>query len=224
MAADTLYNELERQILLGILRPRERLVEADLCRKLQVSRTLLREVLQRLEGVGLVTLSPNRGAIVRDFSPKDIEDLYFVRSVLERAVARLIVERVTTQDLHELGALNQEFERACERQDMAGMILTNIAFHRRMAQISGNPFLCRHLNISRLQTNQIRYIAWANRDRVRESRQDHQEMLAALFRRDAAAFEAALFRHVAGGKKDYQEIYSHQYPEAPSNSLAVRRG
>jgi DNA-binding GntR family transcriptional regulator len=107
---------------------------------------------------------------------------------------------------------------------MASMILTNLAFHRRMSQVSGNPFLCRHLDISRLQTNQIRYIAWANRDRVRESRQDHHEMLDALSRRDAAAFEAALFRHVAGGKKDYQEIYSHHYQEESPEPMAARRG
>lgn len=224
MTADGVYQELERQIILGMLRPRERLVEADLCRRLGISRTLLREMLQRLEGVGLITLTPNRGAVVRDFSSKEIEDLYFVRSLLERAVAPLIVERVTAEDLHELGILNRQFEEACERQNMADMILTNLAFHRRMSQVCGNPFLYRLLDISRLQTNQIRYIAWSRRDRVQDSRRDHQGMLAALAHGDAAAFEAALLRHVAGGKRDYQEIYSHQYQEASSEPKAVRRG
>ncbi len=223
MTALEVYQELERQIILGVLRPRERLVEADLSRKLGVSRTLLREMFQRLEGVGLVALSPNRGAVVRDFSPKEIEDLYFVRSLLERAVAPLIVERVTPQDLRELGALNRRFEDACNRQDMADMIWTNINFHRRLSRVCGNSFLYRLLDVSRLQTNQIRYIAWANRDRVRESRRDHQEMLAALARRDEAAFETALLRHVAGGKKDYHEIYSHHYPAVPEEPPPAQR-
>jgi DNA-binding GntR family transcriptional regulator len=223
MMAEEIYQELVRQIILGVLRPRERLVEADLSQRLGVSRTLLREMFQRLEGVGLVTLNPNRGAVVRDFNPKEIEDLYFVRSLLERAVAPLIEEQVTAEDLEQLNALNRQFEDACERQDMAAMIWTNITFHRRMSQVSGNPFLCRLLDISRLQTNQIRYVAWTNRDRVRESRQDHQDMLAALLRHDAAAFEAALFRHVGGGKKDYLEIYSHHYQETPAGPQAGRR-
>jgi DNA-binding GntR family transcriptional regulator len=224
MTADGVYQELERQIILGMLRPRERLVEADLCRRLGISRTLLREMLQRLEGMGLITLTPNRGAVVRDFSTKEIEDLYFVRSLLERAVAPLIVERVTAEDLRELNILSRQFEEACERQDMAGMILTNIAFHRRMSQVCGNPFLCRLLDISRLQTNQIRYIAWSRRDRVQDSRRDHHDMLAALAHGAVAAFEAALLRHVAGGKRDYEEIYSHQYQEVSPEPKAVRRG
>jgi DNA-binding GntR family transcriptional regulator len=144
--------------------------------------------------------------------------------LLERAVAPLIVERVTAEDLRDLNILNRQFEEACERQNMAGMILTNIAFHRRMSQVCGNPFLYKLLDISRLQTNQIRYIAWSRRDRVQDSRRDHQDMLAALAHGAVAAFEAALLRHVAGGKRDYHEIYSHQYQEVSPEPKAVRRG
>jgi DNA-binding GntR family transcriptional regulator len=79
-----------------------------------------------------------------------------------------------------------------------------------MSEVSRNPFLCQLLDISRLQTNQIRYIVWMDPVRVRESLRDHRDMLAALAARDRPRFETALFRHVAGGKRDYQEIYSHQ--------------
>ncbi|MFA5027694.1 MAG: MGMT family protein [Candidatus Methylomirabilota bacterium] len=220
MNGGQVYAALERQIIQGALQPRERLVEADLCRKLGVSRTLLREVLRRLEGVGLVVLSPNRGAVVRDFGPEEIEDLYVVRLVLERAVAERIVERITPGDLRELRALNREFEAACRHETMADMIWTNIAFHRRMSAVSGSPFLCQFLDISRLQTNQIRYLVWANRRRIRESRRDHRDMLAALSRKDRTAFEMALFRHVAGGKRDYQEIYLRQRTGTPGDGSA----
>ncbi len=52
-------------------------------------------------------------------------------------------------------------------------------------------------------------------ERVEESIRDHREMLAALARKDAAAFETALFHHVAGGKGDYQRIFPIGEPEAP---------
>jgi DNA-binding GntR family transcriptional regulator len=210
--------ELERQIVIGMLRPRERLLAEDLCRKLGISRTLVREVLQRLEGVGLVALTPNRGAVVRDFNPKEIDDLFFVRSTLERAMASLIVERVTSEDLQELSRLNQEFEDACDRKDMAVMILADVNFHRRMSELSGNSFLAKHLHTSRLQTNQISYIAWASKERAQQSCQDHRDMVAALSARDCSALQETLFRHTARGKKDYTEIYSHQYPEVVSES------
>lgn len=221
MNGDQVYAELERLIILGALRPRERLVEAEFCRKLGVSRTLLREVLRRLEGIGLVTLHPNRGAVVRDFSPREVEDLYFVRGVLERAVAGLIVERVGAADLRELRALHRQFAAACRQKAMAAMIVSNLTFHRRMSQVSGNPFLCQLLDISRLQTNQVRYIVWMDPLRVRESLQDHRDMLAALAAKHRGRFETALFRHVAGGKRDYHAVYSSHWSDGPPGGRAT---
>lgn len=207
MNGEAVYVELEREIILGHLKPRERLVESELCRRLGISRTLLREVFRRLEGAGLVSFQPNRGVVVRDFTPQEVEDVYSLRTVLERAAAPLIVERVTPTDLKALRKLQKDFEGMCRRRDMAGMILTNMAFHRRLSQISRNQFLCQFLEISRVQTHQIRYLAWLDAGRVQESIREHREILAALTQRDVLRFERAVLRHLEGGKGDYRRIF-----------------
>ncbi|MEI8190312.1 MAG: GntR family transcriptional regulator, partial [candidate division NC10 bacterium] len=166
MNGESIYRLLEREIILGHLKPRERLLEAELCRRLGISRTLLREVFRRLEGAGLLTLQPNRGAVVRDFSPQEVEDVYYLRSALERAAIPLILSRVRPADLRALRELQRDFECACRAADMGDMILSNLAFHRRLSEISGNPFLCKSLEISNLQTQQIRYVAWLGAARV----------------------------------------------------------
>jgi DNA-binding GntR family transcriptional regulator len=204
---ESIYQMLEREIILGHLKPRERLLEAELCRRLGVSRTLLREVFRRLEGVGLVTLQPNRGVAVRDFTYQEVEDVYYLRTALERAAIPLIVARVRPADLRALRGLQREFERACRTADMGGMILSNLAFHRRLSQISGNPFLYKSLEISHLQTQQIRYLAWLDAARVQTSIRGHRQIVAALARRSAAAYEQAVLTHLAGGKGDYQRIF-----------------
>lgn len=204
---ESIYQMLERELILGRLKPRERLLEAELCRRLGISRTLLREVFRRLEGAGLVTLQPNRGVVVRDFSLQEVEDVYYLRTALERAAIPLIVERVRPADIRALRELQREFERACRAVDMGGMILSNLAFHRRLSQISGNPFLYKSLEISHLQTQQIRYVAWLDPARVQKSIREHRQILAALARRSTAAYEQALVTHLAGGKGDYQRIY-----------------
>lgn len=204
---ESIYQILEREIILGHLKPRERLLEAELCRRLGVSRTLLREAFRRLEGVGLVTLQPNRGVVVRDFTLEEVEDVYYLRTALERAAIPLIVARVRPADLRALRELQREFERACRRADMGGMILSNLAFHRRLSQISGNPFLYKSLEISHLQTQQIRYLAWLDAARVQMSIREHRQIVAALARRSAAAYEQAVFTHLTGGKRDYQRIF-----------------
>jgi len=210
MTAEEVYKELEREIIIGILKPRERLVEAELCKKLVISRTLLREVFRRMEGVGLITLNPNRGAIVRDFTPEEIEDVYFVRIYLEKAASPLILQKIDPESLKELRNLNRDFGEACRKHDLAAMIFANLAFHRRLSQVSGNSFLCQFLEISRLQTHQGRYTSWLDKKRVRESLRDHKEMLSALARKDLAKFEAATLRHHEAGKRDYQKIFAIQ--------------
>ena len=210
MTAEEVYKELERGIIIGILKPRERLVEADLCKKLGISRTLLREVFRRLEGAGLITLNPNRGVVVHDFTPEEIEDVYFIRIQLEMAAAPLIIQKITSEKLKELRNLNQDFKKACLKNDMVGMILGNLDFHRRLIQATGNPFLCQFLEMSRLQTHQVRYISWADKKRIGQSLKDHKEMLSALARKDLTKFEAVTKKHLEAGKRDYQQIFLSQ--------------
>jgi DNA-binding GntR family transcriptional regulator len=172
-----------------------------------VSRTLLREGFRRLEGVGLVTLQPNRGVVVRDFTVQEVEDVSSLRSALERAAIPLIIARLRPADLRPQRELQREFERACRTADMGGLILSNLAFHRRLSQISGNPFLYKSLEISSLQTQQIRYLAGLDAARVQTSMREHRQIVAALARRCAAAYEQAVLTHLAGGKADYQRIF-----------------
>jgi DNA-binding GntR family transcriptional regulator len=185
---DAVYAALEREIILGRLKPRERLLESEMCRRLGVSRTLLREVFRRLEGAGLVALQPNRGVVVRDFTPQEVEDVYYLRTVLERAAVPLIIRRLTPADLKALRGIEREFEAACRRADMAGMILSKF------------------LQISHLQTHQILHLAWLDARRLEESIREHRAILAALTRRDAAGLERAVEEHLHRGKEDYRRI------------------
>lgn len=207
MNGESVYQALEREIILGHLKPRERLLESQLCRRLGVSRTLLREVFRRLEGAGLVTLQPNRGVVVRDFTAQEVEDVYYLRTVLEQAAVPLIVKRLTPADLGALREIEAEFERACRQGDMVGMILSNLAFHRRLDEVSGNRFLCQFLAISHLQTQQIRYMAWLGGRGVQGSIREHRAILAALARRDAARFGQAVEKHLQHGWGDYRRTF-----------------
>lgn len=207
MTSDAVYRLLEKEIILGHLKPRERLPESAICRRLKASRTLLREVFRRLEGAGLVTLQPNRGVAVRDFSPSEVEDVYYLRTALERAAIPLIIQRVRPEDIRNLRKLAVEFEAACRRGAMAAMILTNLAFHRRLTQVSGNTFLQQALAVSHLQTHQIRYVAWLSPARVQRSIREHKTILMALVRHDGPALWRVVRAHLTAGREDYRRIF-----------------
>lgn len=210
MTAEEVYKRLESEIILGILMPRERLIEGELCRKMKISRTLLREVFRRLEGVGLVSFQRNRGVAVRDFSQEEIEQVYFVRSILEKAAAPLIVQNITTEGLKRLRSLNHEFEEASLNADIGRMILANLSFHRGIWRITGNVFLCRMLQISQLHTDQVRYIIWSDTERIQRSVKEHREMLSGLAERDRTKYEEAVESQLDGAQTDYRRVFSVQ--------------
>lgn len=79
-----IVQRLEEEIALGLLRPRERLVEEDLLARFKTKRHVVRQVLIDLELMGIVSRPPNRGAMVRDIGAQEIDEIYFMRELLER--------------------------------------------------------------------------------------------------------------------------------------------
>jgi DNA-binding GntR family transcriptional regulator len=90
---------------------------------------------------------------------------------------------------------------------MADIILLNLAFHRRLDGISGNAFLRQYLQNSRMLSQLVRYMVWQSEARIQKSVEDHQSMLDALTRRNAAAFERAVVGHLTMGERDLERIY-----------------
>lgn len=208
MTADEVYRWLEQEIIVGALKPRERLLELALCEQLGISRTLLREVFRRLEGGGLVRFQPNRGVAVRDFTPEEIEEVYSVRLVLEKMAAPFVIERVTKEDLRTLRQLNRAFEMACKRADRPAMVLTNRAFHEQLVRVGGNRFLCQLLNTAFLHTHQARHLAWADEQSGRQSVREHTDILSAVAEKDVASYVAVIEKHLARGKSDYKRVFA----------------
>ena len=117
------------------------------------------------------------------------------------------MQRVRPVDIRDLRKLAGEFEAACRRGAMAAMILTNLAFHRQLTQMSRNAFLQQSLATSHLQTHQIRYVAWLSPARVQRSIRGHKTILMALVRRDGAALWRVVRAHLAAGREDYRRIF-----------------
>lgn len=104
------YAEIRARILNGAFRPHERLIEERLARELGMSRTPIRQALTRLEAEGLVTLIPNRGAIVCSYSVQDVVEIYDLRALLEGHAARRAASEITGNELDRLRKLVEGME------------------------------------------------------------------------------------------------------------------
>ncbi len=139
----SVYERLRELIVSGELPDDARISEAELAERLRVSRTPVREALERLHGDGLVD-AHGRGVRLVMLSPAGLRDVYRVRGALEALAAELVAERqrageiapAALADLERMAAGADEATRAA---DLAGGAARNRAFHLRIAELAGNP-------------------------------------------------------------------------------------
>ena len=141
------YLQIKRNILEGSLSEGAKLTEDVLAAQLGISKSPVREALNRLESEGLVTIEPRRGAYVRTFSLQEVADLYALREVLE--VHAVGLAKLTPDFLDELAASITRIKRDLEARNTIAYVEEDIRFHNLIATATGNSELCRVLeNIS----------------------------------------------------------------------------
>jgi DNA-binding GntR family transcriptional regulator len=133
------YSRIKQAILSGDFQPGEPLIETVLAEWCEVSRTPIREALNRLEQDGMVVRT-DRGLVVREDSPDDVLDLYETRITLEAAAARVAAERRTFHDLLQMKELANSMTTMKSRDPQA-MAEANERFHRSVWRASHNRSL-----------------------------------------------------------------------------------
>ena len=210
---DKLAAELQARVLSGELPSGTRLRQESLAEQYGVSRTPVREALRKLQASGLVELEPNRGALVRRLSPREIRDAYEVRAELEALAAGLAAERIRPEQLDRLHRAQAQFERALEQTVSArarqrgngvtgkGTALwgrANDEFHQTIQEASGNGAIVgalEHLHRS-LPRDLSRIVLGENTTLLRENVAEHRAILDALERHDVAGARELMHRHV----------------------------
>lgn len=132
---------LMEMILDGTLKPGERLLEIELQKHLEVSRSPLREAFRDLEKKGLVKIIPRKGAYVKEITRKDIEENFPVRATLEGLAAREAYPKIDDEKLAEMGEALDGMRKACEDEDVVGYRNNHTIFHDVFIQASGNQLL-----------------------------------------------------------------------------------
>jgi len=195
--------EIEAAILSGTLKPRERLVEMDLISRYGVSRTVIREALQRLEARGLIRTAPFRGATVADLNVEEIEELYFARVAIEKTAAGLVLNHIRPEEIQRLKVLLRELESHLRRKTPQ-MVEKDLEFHRSVYQTCRNRYLCEIIDFLRTKAHIVGYNAWSLPQRIEQSILEHREILRAIEERNRARLEKLVVKHITFSKRSYQ--------------------
>lgn len=128
-------------VMQGHLRPGQKLVEADLCEKMGISRASLREALRRLEAEGLIEMVPNRGPFVAQLGWKEVEDIHDVWAMLTGESVARFTAVATDAEIDELGTAHKQVSEALRNGDsLAQLAATNLFFHH-ILQCNDNKVL-----------------------------------------------------------------------------------
>jgi DNA-binding GntR family transcriptional regulator len=188
------YDVLRRQIVTGELRPNQPLIEVDLAERLQVSRTPVRESLQRLANAGLV-VPRKRGWAVREFTPDEIRQNAEVRMALEGYAANLAATRGSSGDIAAIAAIHER--RLTLRKSDEGMrVKTNREFHDAVMRASGNGRLTDAIYHSGQFYFNVPIALATTGDELALGNADHALIVAAIVKRNGAAAEQAMRAHI----------------------------
>ncbi len=188
------YDHLKGEILSGKLPSGSRLGEIALAQRLGVSRTPVREAVQRLAQAGLVEIMPNRGAKVKTVSTADVEDVYAVREVLDGLAARLAATHRTTTQLETMRAALAKIEQA-DPNDFEMQIAADLEFHAAIAAGSGNLTLKATLTSLSENVARVKLLS-KHTNQSPSTRTAHHDLLEAISKRDATAAEHLAKAHV----------------------------
>ena len=193
---EVIFNTLREAIIVGELKPGERLMEVQLAEKMGVSRTPVREAIRKLELEGLVNMIPRKGAHVADLSVKDIMDALEVRACLDVLATALSAERITDEELKELKRVQLQFVQYVEKGNLQGLVKKDVEFHDIIYNSSRNEKLIQITNNLREQVQRFRVIYLKDYDSTKEIIKEHTEIFEALEKRDRELAQKVAQKHI----------------------------
>ncbi len=194
--ATTAYYRIRRDLLFGDLATSRRLGEQELAQRYSMSRTPVREALQRLALAGFLASGPAGGYLPHKVSARDVREIYELRILLEPLAARLAIEHMTVEQEDALNSLTKAGALALQSKNERELPKLNAEFHSILAAASGNATLARVLSAitDRLAAHQI----FATGDHERQSHLVNglAEIVASLQAKDREAAASAVASHL----------------------------
>lgn len=198
--ASVVADRLRQLITNGTLKPGTTLNERDLCDRLCVSRTPLREAYRVLSADGLISIQPKRGAVVIKHSEADIENIFDVLAVLEGLAIRQAAERASDSELRAIAAQHERMLQKTREGDVGAYFAESMGAHVAINRAAHNPALTATYDRLNRQVQALRYKSNLDRREWELAVEEHERFIRALLARDADAAEIAMRDHLISKK------------------------
>ncbi|WP_417485580.1 GntR family transcriptional regulator, partial [Maricaulis salignorans] len=197
-ASDTAYGKIRSFILSGAAHPGMQLTEEQLAEISGVSRTPVRDAVQRLENEMLLVRSASKRLSVADWSDDEIDEMFTLRAMLESHAAERAARRMDADGVDRLRDINEVLTKAVNRTtpDIATFLKANRQFHDLILARAQSPRLSKLLPALVEQPVVRRTAHQYSRDDLMQSSADHEELIAAFTARDQNWAGAVMTSHI----------------------------
>ena len=223
----SVYSALRRAIFDGDLQDGERIVEAEVARRLGISRAPIREALHRLQQAGLVEHRPRHGWFAVALQPEDLWDVYLVRASIESLAARRITTQAAKQRqafepvLDEMQALIDKMLVAATQDDVEALAVYDVQFHERIVENGGSNQLRRIWRLLHPQDWTMMSVLKLPQVPLSEMAQRHQRILDAVRTGDPGWAVAVVQRHIVELAQRFLDLPSEEQVPGPKNPNSV---
>ena len=192
--ADFVFESLRDAIADGRIAAGERVREIEIAQNLGVSRTPVREALQRLHQRGLLVFGAGRGLVVAGLSQHQVLQLFAMREILEGSAARFAAQHATETDIVILYRLQRELANAAP--DAGVLVALNRRFHQAIYEAAHNQYLQQTLNMLHDSLALFHNTTFRMQVRRADSDEEHRRIVGAIEQRDPGAAEEAAREHI----------------------------
>ena len=208
-AKETAYNKIRNAILVGDFPPGFQLKEEELSEFCNVSRTPVRQAIQRLSDEGLVTIRENRRSYVTDLTETEFEEAFDLAVMLESYSAGLAAERISDEELEELQALEDKMEKL--KDDSANnyrkFLELNMDFHNMIHRATRNKSLFDMIQRVPDVANTV-LLKTGNRKSLKRALIDHRNIIQALVERDSEMAKLQMRIHIEDNRRSMRGLVS----------------
>lgn len=190
------FSRIRDDILAGVYKKGDAIIESKVSRDFGVSRTPVREALRQLELEELVDIIPNKGAVVRGINSEDIIDIYMIRSMVEGMAAQKCAESMTDELIEQFDEIIMLSEFHLHKENKEQLYKLDNRFHELMYDGSGSRIFRHLLTDFHHYAQRVRREALMSLDRAEASIHEHKEIVEAFKNRDGDLAERLTNEHV----------------------------
>ena len=196
---EKILENIRDAIISGTLKAGSRVSEPDLAERYGISRTPIREAFRQLESEGYLTVIPRRGAVVSEFSQKDVEEFYAIKSILEGYAARRACDKLTRKELERLQTINDRLAELAEQNDVKTFFKIHSDFHDLFIRAADNEKLRELITSLVTRFQRLRFMSLSLPGRMQISVQEHEKIIEAFSRKDAETAETLVRKNAEFG-------------------------